>query len=512
MEDLRSFARRMSALPLDALRSGLIGNGAVFDGPFGPRRLLYADWIASGRALTQVEDFVRESVLPFYANSHSEASHCGRASTRLREAARAEIGRITGCGGDTHVIFAGSGATAGINRVVGLLDIAGRTAAGQRTTVLIGPYEHHSNILPWRESGAEVVELPELPGGGVDLAALDAALDAADADLVVGAFSACSNVTGILTDVDAVTRRLKAHGALAVWDYAGGGAYLPIEMGPPGPAAKDAVVLSPHKFPGGPGASGVLLARDTVVRRRTPTAPGGGTVTFVSPWDHDYADDVARREEGGTPNVIGDIRAALAFLVKEAVGVETIHARDAALRARAVAVLTGHPRVELFGADATAPALPFLSFRIGDGQGGHIHHQLVTRLLSDRWGIQARGGCACAGPYGHRLLGIDSAGSGALRERIAAGDELAKPGWVRLSLNYLHDDDEAERILTAICSLADRGTELARPYTADPATARFSADPVCARGDGDTVAARGLPVEPPRGQGLTTTNGESGRA
>lgn len=457
------------------LRGGLIGEGIRFDTPFGTRSLLYADYVASGRALRQVEGFVAEQVLPFYANSHTEASFCGMTMTRMREEARASIARLVGAGADCHTVFTGSGATAGINRIVGLLRLAEDVRAGRRVIVLCGPYEHHSNILPWRETGAEVVEIAEAPSGGVDLDDLDAALaDAKGADTVVGTFSAASNVTGILTDVDAVTRRLKAAGALAVWDYAGGAPYIGIDMGQ-GDAAKDAVVFSAHKFPGGPGASGVMVVRDSIVRRDTPTLPGGGSVAFVSPQGHRYSARVTAREEAGTPNVVGDIRAALVMLVKAAVGVPAIMAREAELRDRALAAWSGVPNLRLLGQRPGMEALPIFSFQVQDGAGGLVHQQLFTRMLSDVHGVQARGGCACAGPYAHRLMGIDADASSALSARLAAGEELAKPGWVRLNFSYLHSDAQAEAIIAAVTDLASRAPALAVRYDADPATARFRA-------------------------------------
>ena len=254
------------------LRAGLIGDGIAFETPFGTQTLLYADYVASGRALRQVETFVSERVLPFYANSHTEASFCGATMTRMREEARATIHRLVGGQADCHVVFTGSGATSAVNRIVAMLEISSRVRLGARIVVLIGPYEHHSNILPWRESGAEVVEIAEAPGGGVDMDHLVAVLaGAAGADLIVGSFSAASNVTGILTDTDAVTRVLKAHGALALWDYAAGAPYLEMQMGE-GDCAKDAIFFSPHKFPGGPGATGIFVLRDTLASRSTPTA------------------------------------------------------------------------------------------------------------------------------------------------------------------------------------------------------------------------------------------------
>ncbi len=459
---------------IEALRAGLIGEGMAFDTPFGSKRLVYADYTASGRALRQVEDFVSAQVLPYYANTHTEASFCGEAMSRLREQARAEIARIAGVGSDGHVIFTGSGATDALNRIVVGLGLRERVARQERIVVLTGPYEHHSNILPWRESGAEVIEIEEAPGGGPDMAALDAALSQArGAACVIGAFSAASNVTGIVTDTAAVTRRLRSAGALAIWDYAAAAAYLPIDMGG-GETAKDAIVFSPHKFPGGPGATGILLLRNGIGWRPCPTAPGGGTVRFVSPWGHAYSDSIEAREEAGTPNIIGNIRAALVLLVKEAIGCDRIAARDEALRERALAAWQALPEIELLGQRPGSLALPVFSFRVRHPDGGHLHHQLFTRMLSDVHGIQARGGCACAGPYAHRLLGLDRKASDVIRERLHAGCELAKPGWIRLNLSYLLSDAQADQIISAVADLAKRAPGLAKNYVGDPVTARFA--------------------------------------
>ncbi|WIY23382.1 aminotransferase class V-fold PLP-dependent enzyme [Parasedimentitalea psychrophila] len=454
-----------------SLQAGVIGDGVMIPGLNGDVPLVYADYVASGRALRQVEDFISSQVLPFYANSHTEASYCGSYVTRMRRQARAEIARLTGAMQADTVIFAGSGATAGLNRLVSLLGVA----EAQDPVVFIGPYEHHSNILPWRESKARVVEIPEAAEGGVDMEALHRALaDHADSDLKIGSFSAASNVTGILTDPDPISRLLHAHGALAIWDYAGGAPYLPIDMGGNGAARKDAVVVSPHKFPGGPGASGVLIVNSQVVRRRCPSWPGGGTVSFVSPWSHDYSEDLAAREEAGTPNVIGDIRAALVFLVKEAVGQAEIEAKEAHFTAMARAGWDDNPHLNLLGS-ASAERLPIFSFLVTGASGAPVHQQLFTRMLSDIYGIQARGGCACAGPYAHRLLGIDHAASEALFADLKAGKEMRKPGWVRLNFSYLMSDDTARYIIDSVNELARNAEEMAQQYSVDQSTARFKA-------------------------------------
>jgi selenocysteine lyase/cysteine desulfurase len=477
MTDLEEFRKSIHSNSVESISAGLIGRNHKFETPFGTKELLYADFVASGRALKQVEEFIADHVLPFYANSHTEASHCGKMMTGMRNAARGEIARLVNADDECHVVFTGSGATAGINRIVSLLEIPKRVRCGERIVVLIGPYEHHSNILPWRESGAEVFEIAEAEHGGVDLEALSDALKThASANQIIGSFSAASNVTGIITESNEITRVLKSHGALAIWDYAGGAPYLPIDMCPASDCLKDAVVFSPHKFPGGPGASGVMIVRNSVVRRKTPSAPGGGTVSFVSPWAHCYSTNVAVREEAGTPNVIGDIRAALAMIVKDVIGCDWILARDVELREHLIMAWHKVPSIRLLGKIDGVKALPIFSFQVVDKMGALIHHQLFTRMLSDHLGLQTRGGCACAGTYAHRLLSLGNTESEMLSTRLHAGCEMEKPGWVRLNLSYLHSDEEVERIIKGVIDLAERAEELARGYIGDPATARFHVD------------------------------------
>lgn len=474
---------------LHAVRTGLIGEGAVFATPRGLQKIVYADYTASGRALKQVEEFISSNVLPFYANTHTESSYTGGYTTRLREAAREVIAKEVNAGTACKVIFTGSGATAAINRFVALtgLDRMAREATCARSIgavlmgrkrpsrplVLIGPYEHHSNILPWRESGAKVIEIAEAPDGGPDLRQLERELKrAGERPLIVGAFSAASNVTGILTDVVGVTRLLKAHGALACWDYASAGPYEPIDMAPAAGAEKDAVFVSPHKFAGGPAASGILVVREAAVTANRPTWPGGGTVMYVSPWNTDYAKNLCDREEAGTPNVIGDIRAALAFQVKAAVGVEEIARRDAILVNRALDAWASVPNLKVLSGKHQN-RLPIFSFVINDRNGQPVHHALITRLLSDRFGIQARSGCACAGPYGHRLLELTREKAEAIRNAIHRGDEMQRPGWTRLNLSYLMEDTTVDYIIAAVAVVAREYAEMAVEYEADAASAQF---------------------------------------
>ncbi|WP_252258315.1 aminotransferase class V-fold PLP-dependent enzyme [Erythrobacter aurantius] len=390
-----------AALAAGTLAKDVIGKGLVFEGPCGPVRMIYADYAASGRALMQVERFVMEEVLPVYANPHTQASFCGRSINLLRCCAREEIARFCEAGKEDAVIFAGSGATAGIQKLVRLFGADRLDAEGRRPVVLVGPYEHHSNLLPWRESMADVIELPESPSGGPDMAELEASLVEHSGRHIIAAFSAGSNVTGALTDIAAVSQAVQAHGGRVIWDYAGAGPYLPMTMRPAADAHIDALVTSPHKFVGGPGSSGLLVVRREAVMMDTPSAPGGGTVSFVTPESHDYLADLAAREEAGTPNAIADIRAALAIIVRDCMMRAGLDARAEKLRRAALERWRANPLIETLGPDHDA-MLPIVSFRVRDGRGGLVHHQLVTRILSDRFGVQARGGCACAGPYVHR--------------------------------------------------------------------------------------------------------------
>ena len=470
---------------LERVRRGIIGEGELMDGPFGPRRVTYADYTASGRSLDFIEDFIRDAVLPRYANTHTESSGTGLQTSRLREDARRMIHDTVGGTEDDLVIFCGSGATAAVSKLIGVLelripaglderyDLSARIPQSERPVVFVGPYEHHSNELPWRESIADVVVIAEDPGGHIDVADLERQLIRfAGRPLRIGSFSAASNVTGILTDTDAVSRLLHSRGALSFWDYAAAGPYAAIRVAPSAPGAgdhKDAVFLSPHKFPGGPQTPGVLVVRRDLVRNAVPTVPGGGTVAFVDPAGHRYLDDPVAREEGGTPAIVESIRAGLVFGLKQAIGTDLIAAREERLWQRVLRRWEGNPKIEILGSHQ-ARRLAVVSFRVRHGNGSYLHHNFVVALLNDVFGIQARGGCSCAGPYGHRLLAIGAARSHALREEIGQGCEGVKPGWTRVNLNYFISAAAAGYIADAVHLIAADGYRLLPDYRFDPRT------------------------------------------
>ncbi len=444
---------------LDTVRQQVVGERVSLQTPFGEKPLIYADYTASGRAYAPIEAFIEQRVLPFYANTHSESSLSGRQTGALREEARQSIRRALNAGDEHAVIFCGTGATAAINKLIDLLDL--RQHPDEPVVVFIGPYEHHSNELPWRESGVQLEVIPLGEDGAMDLEVLEDKLAAWKGKAkIFASFSAASNVTGLKTDTRVIGELVHAHGGAVFWDYAAAAPYVGIDV-----ADKDAVFISPHKFLGGPGTPGLLVVRKNLLSNPVPALPGGGTVSFVGPDFHHYLDDVERREEGGTPGIVESIRAGLVFELQQAVGTDVIEAAEADFVTRALARWRSNDNIKLLG-NTDLPRLSIMSLQLLH-KGEPLHYAFVVALLNDLFGIQARGGCSCAGPYGHSLLGIDAQQSRALDAEIARGNAVLRPGWVRLNFNYFLDEDSFNYLLQAIELIAEHGWKLLPEYQYD---------------------------------------------
>ncbi|KAF7017547.1 hypothetical protein CFC21_030973 [Triticum aestivum] len=497
------------------LRSQLIGKDVEFDTPFGRRALTYADQTASGRSLSYIEDYLVKQVLPFYGNTHTDDSHVGSNTTRLVHKAARYIKRCMGAGPGDALIFCGAGTTAAIKRLQEIIGVAlpsiemrnrlsAQLRAEERWVVFVGPYEHHSNLLSWRQSLAEVVEIGVDANGLVDVAALRRALGSPEyADRpMLGSFSACSNVTGVMTDTREIARVLHQHGAFACFDFAASGPYVKIDMKSGETDGYDAVFLSPHKFVGGPGTPGILLMNKSLYKLHSqpPSTCGGGTVAYVNGFNEEdtlYYDDIEEREDAGTPPILQKIRASLAFWVKEYVGYDTMDLRERVFSEMAMKRLVNNPNVRVLG-NTSAHRIPIFSFLIYpsvtvkkpfddfDEPGCDkqldtmrhkqlpLHGRFVTRLLNDLFGIQARGGCACAGPYGHTLLNVENELSLRIRSAVLEGYSGLKPGWTRLSFSYYLSKEEFKFILSAIEFIATYGHRFLALYKFDWITGNWT--------------------------------------
>ncbi|TVR38052.1 MAG: aminotransferase class V-fold PLP-dependent enzyme [Bacteroidia bacterium] len=436
-------------------RKNIIGIDQRYYTPYGKKKIIYADWIASGRLYKPIERVMAERFGPFVANTHTEASETGTLMTNAYHHAHHLIKRHVNAGPNDVIITAGSGMTTVINkfqrmlglRVCGELAHKACLKESERPVVFITHMEHHSNHTSWFETMADIVQLQPGPELLVDTGELQRQLEKyKDRKLKIGSFTACSNVTGIETPIHELARIMHNYGGVCVADYAASAPYVDINMHPADPMEKlDAVMFSPHKFLGGPGSSGVLIFDSSFYTSKVPDNPGGGTVDWTNAWgEYKYIDDIEAREDGGTPGFLQAIRTALCLDLKNQMG--TSHMREREDEMLEI----------LFDGIRSIPDAHILANNVEDRLGvvsfyfDHIHYNLVVKLLSDRYGIQARGGCACAGTYGHFLLNVDYEKSKKITEKINTGDLSEKPGWVRISVHPTMTNKEVLALVDAL--------------------------------------------------------------
>ncbi|KAF2078190.1 hypothetical protein CYY_000480 [Polysphondylium violaceum] len=452
-----------------------VGVSDLISSPFGDRLLTYCDFTASGRTLGSIEEYLLHEVIPLYANTHTLSDATGLQTTLFRREAREIVKR--GCRGsnvEDVLLFVGSGATSAVNALVHILDIKFLSSSGKTPLVLLGPYEHHSNILPWREAGAQVLTCPEAKTGGVDTEFLQDMLkrfrDQDSERLIIGSFSAASNVSGIVEDTVAVTEILKRHNALSFWDYACAAPYVPIDMNPHNDNRykKDALFFSPHKFLGGVGTPGVLCVKKHLLKNTVPYRPGGGSVLYVTPNTTTYLSNFEEKEEAGTPDIIGSIRCGLAFQLRENIGVDNIYQSELQHSAHIRSRLGEIKNLVMLGNNAqSSKQLPIISFlvRYAPDPSLFLHHNFVSSLLNDLFGIQTRASCACAGPYLECLLGLNDKDNREFLSSIFEKQEVVRPGMVRLNVNYTHSLQEVEFICSAVQFVVEHGWKLMPLYT-----------------------------------------------
>jgi len=487
------------------LRQQIVGVDSTFETPFGERLMVYCDYTASGRCLRLVESYL-QSLQRVYANTHTEDDITGRSMTQLLHEAESAIKESVNAGPTGRLIACGTGATGAIEKLQQIIGVALSPATRQmlckvmdasgsgmdcdalrrelRKTgpvVFVGPYEHHSNEIMWRQSLATTIEVRLDAYGHVDLGHLEELLSDPQYQgrLRIGSFSAASNVTGMRTDVRKVASLLHAHDAIACFDFAACAPYVEINMNPEPVGDEDpsidAIFISPHKFLGGPGSSGILVFNERIYHRDLPpSVSGGGTVDYVGMHDEDYISHIEEREKAGTPGVLQTLKAALVFQIKDRVGVDVINRREHELTARAMRSWSQDDHIEILGNPDPQNRIGIISFNIREPGGKYLHHKFVTALLNDLFGIQSRAGCSCAGPYGHRLLNIGNEMSERYRQAVQGGYCGIKPGWCRVGLHWVMDDAEADYVIDAVHFVAREGYRFLPLYDFDLCTGSWS--------------------------------------
>jgi selenocysteine lyase/cysteine desulfurase len=439
----------------DRFRNNIIGYDKTFNSPYGEKKIIYADWIASGRLYEPIEKKIQDIFGPFVGNTHSESSITGTTMTRAYHQAHQIIKKHVNAAEDDVIISAGSGMTAMVNkfqRILGLkvaeqLKDYLKLPEDLRPVVFVTHMEHHSNHTSWCETIADVVVLSPNNEGTVDIWSLEENLEKfQNRKLKIGAFTSCSNVTGIDAPFHKMAKIMHKNGGFCFIDFACSAPYKKIDMHPADPLEKlDAIFFSPHKFLGGPGTSGILIFDSKLYKNRVPDDPGGGTVDWTNPWgQYKFVKSIEAREDGGTPAFLQTIKAALCIKLKEEMGIDNMLRREKELVAIAFEEIDRIPNLHILAGNIKE-RLGAISFYVDD-----IHYNLIVKILNDRFGIQVRGGCSCAGTYGHYLLHVSPQMSKQITDKIDHGDLSEKPGWVRLSIHPTTTNEELYFITDAL--------------------------------------------------------------
>lgn len=461
-----------------AFREEIIGINQEFLTPNGNQKIVYTDWTASGRLYRPIEEKIINDFGPFVANTHTETTVSGTAMTMAYHQARQIIKNHVNANQDDVLITDGSGMTGVVNkfqRILGLkfpehLKNFTNIPAEMCPVVFISHMEHHSNQTSWLETIAEVVVVPACENGLFSLENLSHLIEKYKNRLYkIASITSCSNVTGISTPYFEIAKLMHQNQGLCFVDFACSAPYVPIDMHPKDPESYlDAIFFSPHKFLGGPGTSGVLIFNKKLYQNLVPDCPGGGTVSWTNPWgEHRYIDNIENREDGGTPGFLQVIKTALAIQLKQKMGISNILKREHELVNYVFEMLKDNKEIHILAKNQTN-RLGVISFYIKD-----LHFNLGVKMLNDKFGIQTRGGCSCAGTYGHFLLNVDQQTSNKLICEIDSGNLSQKPGWIRMSLHPTTSNDEVSFVCKSILKLAKNHNEWSNDYHYNPISNEF---------------------------------------
>jgi len=457
-------------------RENIIGREQFFTSPFGEKKIIYADWTASGRIYGPIEDKLRDEVFPFVANTHTETSTTGATMSLAFHEAMHIIKNHVGANENDILISAGAGMTMLVSKFQRILGLKihekyqDKIKIENRPIVFVTHMEHHSNQTSWIETIAEVVLIPHTKDGNVDLDGFKVLLNEyTDREIKIAAVTSCSNVTGVFTPYFKIAEIMHKNNGLCFVDFACSAPYIDINMHPANKLQQlDAIYFSPHKFLGGPGSTGILVFNKDLYTNKVPDTPGGGTVDWTNPWgEHKYVDNIEAREDGGTPAFLQTIKTALSIQLKEKMGVKNIIDREHELHEIIWEKFEKLENTHVL-ADNFSDRLGIYSFYIDD-----LHFNLAVQLLNDKYGIQVRGGCSCAGTYGHMLLDVDINFSHNITDQIDEGDLSLKPGWIRMSIHPTMTDEEMYFIMNAIEDVAKNHKDIGADYTYNNQTNEF---------------------------------------